>query len=195
MATELSHHRDDLCQLGEKLTKVEKLLKSSRDSQVSLNESVDQIRSKLSKLGKEYEKAAIERDNTETKLQRNERDCVLLSEMQKVHNEEKCQLLQEMIDDKRREIVRLKKDLQQKEQDLESVRQEAKALQEQLSEVQEKLSAKHEEVKQLQQEKKELVNNYNTEKERMQTKITFLTADREDMMVCKLHQCDTKYWI
>ena len=143
--------------------------------------------SKLSKLGEEYEKAAIERDNTETKLQHNERDCVLLSEMQKVHNEEKCQLLQEMIDDKRREIVRLRKELQQKEQDLESVRQEARALQEQLSEVQEELSAKHEEVKQLQQEKKELVNNYNTEKEQMQTKVTFLTAEQEDMMVCKLY--------
>ena len=188
MATELSHHRGDLGQLGQKLTKVEKLLKSSRDSQVSLNESVDDIRNKLSKLGEEYEKAAKERDNTERKLQHNERDCVLLSEMQKVHNEEKCQLLQEMIDEKRREIVRLWKNLQQKEQDLESVRQEAKALQEQLSKVQEELSTKHEEVKQLQQEKKELINKYNLEKERMQTKVTFLTADREDMMVCKLHQ-------
>ena len=108
----------------------------------------------------------------------------MLSEMQKVHNEEKCQLLQEIIDDKRREIVRLQKDLQQKEQDLESVRQEAKVLQEELSKVQEELSAKHEEVKQLQQEKKELINNYNVEKVQMQTKITFLTADREDMMVC-----------
>ena len=188
MAAEISHHRDHLWQLRQKLTEKEKLIKSSRDSQVSLNESVDHIRSKLSKLGEEYEKAAMERDNTETKLQRNERDCVLLSEMQKAHNEQKCQLLQEMIDDKRREIVRLRKDLDQKEQDLESVRQEAKALQEQLSEVQEELSAKHEEVKQLQQEKKELVNNYNTEKEQMQTKVTFLTADREDMMVCKLYR-------
>ena len=188
MTAEISHHRDHLLQLQQRLTEKEKLIKSSRDSQVSLNESVDIIRSKLSKLGEEYEKAAIERDNTETNLQRNERDCVLLSEMQKVYNEEKCQLLQEMIDDKRREIVRLQKELQQKEQDLESVRQEARALQEQLSEVQEELSAKHEEVKQLQQEKKELVNNYNTEKEQMQTKVTFLTADREDMMVCKLHQ-------
>ena len=188
MTAEISHHRDHLWQLRQKLTEKEKLVKSSGDSRVSLNESVDYIRSKLSKLGEEYEKTAIERDNTETKLQRNERDCVLLSEMQKAHNEEKCQLLQEMIDDKRREIVRLWKELQQKEQDLESVRQEAKALQQQLSEVQEELSAKHEEVKQLQQEKKELVNNYNTEKEQMQTKVTFLTADREDMMVCKLHQ-------
>ena len=188
MATELSHHRDDLWQLGQKLTKVEKLLKSSRDSQLSLNASVDHIRSKLSTLGEEYEKAALERDNTERKLQHNESDCVLLSKMQKVHNEKECQLLQEMIDDKRREIVRLQKDLQQKEQDLESVRQQAKVLQEQLSKVQEELSAKHEEVKQLQQEKKELVNKYNLEKEGMQTKVTFLTADREDMMVCKLHQ-------
>ena len=188
MATEISYHRDDLWQLGQKLTEKEKVLKSSRDSQISLNETAEHIRSKLSKLGEEYEKAAIERDNTERKLQHNERDCVLLSEMQKVHNEEKCQLLQEIIDDKRREIVRLWKDLQQKEQDLESVRQEAKVLQEELSKVQEELSAKHEEVKQLQQEKKGLINNYNVEKVQMQTKVTFLTADREDMMVCKLHQ-------
>ena len=188
MAAEISHHRDDLWQLGQMLTEMDKLLKSSRDSQISLNGSVDHIRSKLSKLGEEYHKAAIERDNTERKLQHNERDCVLLSEMQQVHNEEKCRLLQEIIDDKRREIVRLQKDLQQKEQDLESVRQEAKVLQEQLSKVQEELSAKHEEVKQLQQERKELINNYNVEKVQMQTKVTFLTADREDMMVCKLHQ-------
>ena len=174
-------------QLGQKLTEKDKLLKSFRDMQISLNETADHIRSKLSKLGEDYQKAAIERDNTERKLQHKERDCVLLSEMQKVHNEEKCQLLQEIIDEKRREIVRLQKDLQQKEQDLESVRQEAKVLQEELSKVQEELSAKHEEVKQLQQEKKELINNYNAEKVQMQTKVTFLTADREDMMVCR-HQ-------
>ena len=184
MATEISYHRDDLWQLGQKLTEKEKVLKSSRASQISLNETADHIKSKLSKLGEEYEKAAIERDNTERKLQHNERDCVLLSEMQQVHNEEKYQLLQEIIDDKRREIVRLEKDLQQKEQDLESVRQEAKVLQEQLSKVQEELSAKHEEVKQLQKEKKELISNYNVEKVQMQTKVTFLTADRKDMMVC-----------
>ena len=189
MASEISYHRDDLWQLGQKLTEKEKVLKSSRDSQISLNESVNHIRSKLSKLGEEYEKAAIERDNTERKLQHNERDCVLLSEMQQVHNEEKCQLLQEIIDDKRREIVRLRKDLQQKEQDLESVRQEVKVLQEQLSKFQKELSAKHEEVKQLQQEKKELINNYNVEKVQMQTKLTFLTADQEYMMVCKLGEC------
>ena len=189
MATEISYHRDDLWQLGQKLTEKEKVLKSSRASQISLSETADHIKSKLSKLGEEYEKAAIERDNTERKLQHNERDCVLLSEMQQVHNEEKCQLLQEIIDDKRREIVRLQKDLQQKEQDLESVRQEVKVLQEQLSKVQQELSAKHEEVKQLQQEKKELINNYNVEKVQMQTKLTFLTADQEDMMVCKLGEC------
>lgn len=186
MASDIHHHSDNLQEIGQRLTEVEKLLKSSRDSQVSLNEDVDHIRSKLLKLSKSYEGTAKERDSTETKLQRNERDCLLLSELQEIHRKDKGQPLQEMVDDKKREIKRLHEDLQQKEHDLEFVQQEAKILQEQLSKVQAQLSAKHEEVKQLQQDKKKLTSTYNIEREQMQTTITFLTSDREDMMVQQL---------
>ena len=185
MAIDIQHHSDNLQQLGQKLTDVKKLLTFSRDSQLSLNENVDHIRSKLSKLSKNYESIAKERESTGTKLQRNEPDCLLLSELQMIHREEKAQPLQEMIDDKKREIKKLHEDLLQKEHDLELV-QEAKLLQEQLSKVQAELSAKHEEVKQLQQKNKELLSTFNLEREQMQTTITFLISDREDMMVQQL---------
>ena len=102
---------------------IEQLLKSSRDLQLPLNENVTDVVSKLAELSEQVKKLSQDRDNTQTKLQRNERDCVLLSEMQKVHDEEKCQLLQEMIDDKRREIKRLQEELKQKDRKLEQTRQ------------------------------------------------------------------------
>ena len=159
---------------------MKKLLKSSRDSQLSLK---DHIRSKLSELSENYESIAKERESTGAKLQCNEQDTLLLSELQRIHREEKGQPLQEMIDDKKREIQKSHDDLLQKEHDLELVQQEAKLLQEQLSEVQAELSAKHEEVKQLQQKNKDLISTFNIEREQMQTTITFLISDREDMMV------------
>ena len=186
MAIDIQHHSDNLQHLGQKLTEVEKLLKSSRDSQLSLNENADYIRSKLSKLSENYESIAKERESTGTKLQCNERDCLLLSELQMIHMEDKGQPLQEMIDDKKREIKKLHEDLQQKEHDLELVQQEAKLLQERLSKVQAELSAKHKEVKQLQQKNKELISAFNLEREQMQTTITLLISDREDMMVQQL---------
>ena len=194
MAIDIQHHSDNLQHLGQKITEVEKLLKSSRDSQLSLNENVDDIRSKLSKLSESYESIAKERESTGTELQRNERDRLLLSELWnvlKVHQgcvssrEDKGQPLQEMIDDKKREIKKLHEDLQHKEHDLELV-QQAKLLQERLSKVQAGLSAKHTEVKQLQQKNKELISAFNLEREQMQTTITLLISDREDMMVQQL---------
>ena len=186
LAIDIQHHSDNLQHLGQKLTELEKLLKSSRDSLLSLNENADHIRSKLSKLSENYESIAKERESTGTKLQRNERDCLLLSELQMIHREDKGQPLQEMIDDKKREIKKLHEDLQQKEHNLELVQQEAKLLQERLSKVQAELSAKHKEVKQLQQKNKELTSAFNLEREQMQTTITLLISDREDMMVQQL---------
>ena len=65
LAIDIQHHSDNLQQLGQKLTDVKKLLKSSRDSQLSLYENVDHIRSRLSKLSENYESIAKERERAQ----------------------------------------------------------------------------------------------------------------------------------
>ena len=183
LIAEVCRHGDDLQQMGARLAKIEQLLKFLRDSQLPLNEDATSIMNKLTELSEQVEKLSQDRDNTDTKLQRNERDCVLLSEMQKVHDEEKCQLLQEIIDDKKRKIKRLKKELKQKEQDLEYTQQKAKALQERLSKVQEELKVIHEAAKKLQEEKEELTRSYNSARQDVSRLVDILTSDREGMQV------------
>ena len=165
----------------------EQLLKSLRDLQITLNGNVTSVVSELTKLSEQVQKLSQDRDNTETMLQCNERDCVLLSEMLTVHdNKEKCQLLQRIIDYKERKIKRLKEELNCKEYDLECTQQEAKALLMKLAEVQDELKVIHEKVKALQNEKKELTRSYNSELEKVNKLVqsTFtLTSDREEMKV------------
>ena len=180
---EVGRHRDDLQLIGRRLTEIEQSSKFSRDLQVPLKGEAVSITNTLCGLSEQMQKLSEDRDNTETKLHRKERDCVLLSEMQKVHNEEKCQLLQEMIDDKRREIKRLKEELKQKENDLERTQQKAKALEEDLSEVQEKLKVIHEDVKRLQNEKEKLTRSYNSEREEISRHVCILASDREGLKV------------
>jgi len=186
MTLEVQTHGDYLQQIVGRLLEIEQLLKSSRDSQLPLNENVTNVVSELAKLRMQVQKLSQDRTNTETKLQRFQRDCMLLSEMQKVHDDEKCQLLQEIIDDKKREIKRLQEELKQKECELECTQQEAKELQEKLFKVEDELKVIHEDVKALQKEKRELTRSYNSEREKVSKLVhsTFtLTSDREEMKV------------
>ena len=182
MTHEVQSHRDYLQQIGGRLLEIEQLLKSSRDLQLPLNENVTSVVSELTKLSEQVQKLSQDIESTETKLQRNERDCVLLSEMQKVHDEEKCKLLREIIDDKKREIKRLRKELKQKKHKLECTQQEAKELQEKLFKVQEELKLSHENVKTLQKQKEELTRSYHCEKEKV-SKLVQSTSDQEEMKV------------
>ena len=186
LTPETHPRRDDLQQIGGRLVEIEQLLKSSRDLQLPLNENVTNVVSKLAELSGQVQKLSQDRENTETKLQRNERDCVLLLEMQMVHDEEKCRLLQEMFNGKKREIKRLQEELKQKECKLEQTRQKATSLQEKLSKVQDELKVKHEGVKKLQKEKEELTKAYKSERENVHKLVrsTFaLTSDRDEMKV------------
>ena len=186
LTVEVQLHRDDLQQIGRRLMEIEQLLKSSRDLRIPLNGTVTSVVSELTKLSEQVQKLSQDRDNTETKLQHTERDCMLLSEMQKVHDDEKCQLLQEIIDGKKREIKRLQEELKQKERKLECTQQEAKELQEKLSKVQDDLKVIHEDVKALQKEKEELTRSYNSEREKVSKLVQstlILTSDREEMKV------------
>ena len=183
LIAEVCRHGDDLQQMGARLAEIEQRSKFSRDSQLPLNEDATSIMNKLTELSEQVNKLSKDRDNTDAKLQRNERDCVLLSEMKQVHDEEKCHLLQEMIDDKKREIKRLKKELKQKEQDLEYTQQKAKALQERLSEVQEELKVIHEAAKKLQEEKEELTRSYNSARQDVSRQVNILASDQEGMKV------------
>ena len=183
-STEVLYDRDEFKQLGGRLSDIEQLLKTSRDSQVPLNENVNSIVSKLTKLGKEVEKVAQDTGNIELELHRRQRDSQLLSEMQRelAYSAEKCQLLQQMINKNEEEIKRLKKKLEKKKQ-LQSVQQEAQAAKDKLSELQAELEQKHEEVKTLQKEKEQLTRSYIAEKEEVKKLVQITLTDRDEMEV------------
>lgn len=188
LVAEVCRHRDDLQQIGGRLMENEQRSKLSKDSQLPLKEDAISIMNKLTELSEQLQQLSKDRDNTKTKLRCSERDCVLLFEMQKVHDEEKCQLLQKMIDGKEREIKRLQDELKQKERQLECTQQEAKSLREKLSKVQEELEVKHEDMKKLQKEKEELIRSYNNERETVSklAQSTFALSDRDEMEVQSL---------
>ena len=191
-STEAHYHRDEFQQLGRRLSEIEQLLKTSRESKVPLNEDVNNLVSELTELGKEMRKFAKERDRTESELKRNKHDVQLLSDMKKdlVHSVEKCQmlqekfqLLQEITDDKKKEIKRLEEELKMKEHQLQSVQQEAQAVKDKLSKLQAELEEKHEEVKKLQKEKEELTKLYSAEKEEAMNLLQITLSNRDEMEV------------
>ena len=185
-STEVHYHRDEFKQLGGRLSEIEQLLKTSRDSQLPLNENVNNLVSELNKLGKEVLKLAQDREDTMLELQRKQHDFQLLSEMKSkdvAHSVEKCQLLQEILTDKKKEIKRLEEELQKKEHQLQSVQQEAQAVKDKLSKLQTELEEKHEEVKTLQKEKEELTKLYNDEKEEAMNLLQIALSSRDEMEV------------
>ena len=184
-STEVHYHREEFQQLGGRLSEIEQLLKTSRDSQVPLNENVNSIVSELTKLGKEVEKVAQDTRNIELELQQRQRDSQLLSEMQKdlAHSAEKCQLLQQMVNKNGEEIKRLKKKLEKKKKQLQSVQQEAQVVKDKLSKLQAELKQKHEEVKILQKEKEELTKLYSAEKEEAMNLLQITLSNRDEMEV------------
>ena len=185
-STEVHYHREEFQQLGGRLSEIEQLLKTSRDSQVPLNENVNNLMSELTKLGKEVQKLAQDRENTMSELQHKQHDFQLLSEMKNkdvAHSVEKCQLLEEILTDKKKEIKRLEEELQKKEHHLQSVQQEAQAAKNELFKLQAELEEKHEEVKTLQKEKEELTRSYITEKEEVKKLVQITLTDRDEMEV------------
>ena len=191
-STESHYHRDEFQRLGRRLSEIEQLLKTSRESKVPLNEDVNNLVSELTELGKEMRKFAKERDRTESELKRNKHDVQLLSDMKKdlVHSvekcqmlQEKCQLLQEITDDKKKEIKRLEEELKMKEHQLQCVQQEAQAVKDKLSKLQAELEEKHEEVKTLQNEKEELTKLYSAEKEKAMNLLEISLSNRDEMEV------------
>ena len=188
-STEVHYHKDEFQQLGGRLSEIEHLLKTSRDSQVPLNENVNTLMSELIRLGKQVLKLAQDRENTILELQRKQHDFQLLSEIKSkdvAHSVEKCQLLQEILTDKKKEIKTLEKDLQKKEHHLQSVQQEAQAAQDKLSKLQAELEEKHEKVKTLQKEKEELTRSYIAEKEEVKKllQITLTARDEVEVRYC-----------
>ena len=193
-STEVRYHKDEFQRLGRRLSEIEQLLKTSRDSQLPLKEDLSNLVSELNKLGKEVRKFAQERDRTESELKRREHDVQLLSDMKKdlVHSVEKCQmlqekyqLLQEITNDKKKEIKRLEEELKTKEHQLQCVQQEAQAVKDKLSKLQAELEEKHEEVKTLQKEKEELTKLYSAEKEEAMNLLRITLSNRDEMEVCK----------
>ena len=192
--TEVHHHGDEFQQLGRRLSEIEQLLKTSRDSQVPLNDSVNNLVSELTKLGEKLQKLAHDRQTIESELHHKQHNFYLLSEIKNdlAHSvekcqlvEDKCQLLQQIIDKNEEEIKRLKKKLQKKEHQLQSVQQEAQAMTEKLTKLQTELEEKHEEVKNLLKEKEELTRSYIAEKEEVK-KLVQTTLSQGEMEVWQL---------
>ena len=212
-STEAHYLRGEFQRLGGRLSEIEQLLKTSRESKVPLNEDVNNLVSELTKLGKEVRKLAQDRDRTESELKRKEHDVHLLSDMKKdlVHSvekcqmlQEKCQLLQEITDDKKKEIKRLEEELKMKEHQLQCAQQEAQALKDKLSKVQAELEKKHEEVKNLQKEKEELTKLYSAEKEEAMNLLQITLSNRDEMevgytehgaLICSIHNYDPIHFL
>ena len=194
-STEAHFHRDKFRWLGRRLSEIEQLLKTTRDSQLPLKEGLSNLVSELNELGKEVRKLMQEKENTESELKHKQHDIQLLSEMRKdLHSvemcqllQEKCQLLQEMTNDKKKGIGRLEEKLKLKEHQLQSVQHEAQAVKGKLSKLQAELEEKHEEVKKLQKEKEELVILYDAEKEEAKELVQITLSDRDEMEVCGIH--------
>ena len=185
-STEVHDHRSEFQRLHGRLSEIEELLKTSKDAQVPLNENVNNLISELNKLGKKVLKFSQDREKTMSELQRKQHDFQLLSEMKSkdvAHSVEKCQLLQEILTDKKKEIKRLEEELQKKEHQLQSVQQEAQTMKDKLSNLQAELEAKHEEVKTLQKEKEELTRSYIAEKEEVKNLVQITLTDRDEMKV------------
>lgn len=183
-SAEVHYHRHEFQQLSGRLTEIEKLLKTSKDSQVPLNDSVKNLVCELTKVSKEIQKLAQERDKTELELKRKQHHFEFLSGMK--NNSTSCVTLQEIINDNSQEIHRLKEALQVKEHQLQAIQLEAEVMRKNLSELQSKLKTKHEEVVSLQKEKEELTKAYNYEKEEAKKLVQIsytLTLDREEMKV------------
>ena len=189
-STGVHFHRDEFQQLARRLSEIEEFLKASRDSQAPLNENVNNLVSELTKLGKELQKLTQEREDTMSELRRKQHDFQLLSEIKSkdvAHSVEKCQLLQEILTDKRKEIKRLEEELQKKEHQLQSVQQEAQTMKDKLSKLQAELEEKHEEVKNLQKEKKKLTKLSNAEKEEIKKLVQIISSDRDELKVWYLY--------
>ena len=184
-STEAHSHRNEFQQLGGRLSEIEQLLQTSRDSQVPLNENVNNLMSELNKLGKEVQKLAQDTGNIESELQQRQHDSLLLREMQKdlAHSVEKCQLLQQMTNKNEEEIKKLKKKLEKKKEQLQSVQQEAQAVKNELSKLQAELAEKNKEVKALQKEKEDLTRSYNDVKEEVKRILQITLSDRGEMEV------------
>ena len=192
-STEVHYHRDEFQQLAGRLSEIELLLKTSRDSQVPLNDSVNNLVSELTKLGEKLQKLAHDRETIESELYQKQHNFYLLSEIKKdmAHSvcqlvEDKCQLLKEMLTDKKKEIKRLEEELQKKEHQLQSVQQEAQAMTEKLTKLQTELEEKHEEVKNLWKEKEELTRSYIAEKEEVKKLVQTTLSHRGEMEVWQL---------
>ena len=189
---ELYYQRDEFQQLGGRLSKIEQDLKASRDSQVPLNENLNNIVGELTKLGKEVQKLAQERENTESELKRKEDDIQLVSGIQKdlAHSVEKCealrekrQLLQEITNDKKTDVKRLEEELKQNKHEIESVQQKAQSMKENLFTLQAELEEKHENVMKFLKEKGELTKSYIIEKEKAKQLVQITLSDRNEMEV------------
>ena len=194
MTAELHHLREEVCKLGERLTETDQLLKTSREAQMPLNEKVNNTVSDLIERGEEVQKIAKDRERTEVELQHKQHDSWLLSEMQKdlAHSVEKCRLLQEMVDDKRKEIKRLEEELKKKDDDLKVAVKETQELQKNFSKLQAKLEEKHEEIKKLQGDKETLIRLRTTKWERISNIITFTqTCDQKEMKVNNIY---SEFW-
>ena len=144
-SAEVHFDRAEFQPLHVRLSEIEQFLKTSRDSQVPLNENVDNLVSELNKLGKEVLKLA---QDTEVELKHKKKDFPEI----KQDLSHKCQ----ECDKRNIEIRRLQEELQKRDHQLQSAQEEAQVMQENLSKSQAELEEKYKEVYYLQQQRKEL---------------------------------------
>ena len=172
--------------LDEQLLQNKEELNASAASQKVANENLSDIKDKLSEVQDKVQRLVHEKHGIQTELKYTERDIVLLQEMKDVYktkseeekerSKEKEAMLQKIIDEKNKEIVRLSKELQAKEAQLQPLYKEVNGLRVELAGRTAELLIKTKQVNELEREKDRLISTCNSERGRTDMLLQQMTA-------------------
>ena len=172
--------------LDEQLLQNKEKLKASAASQKVANENLSDIKDKLSEVQDKVQILVHEKNNIQTELKYTEQDIVLLQEMKDVYktkseeekerSKEKEAMLQKIIDEKNKEIGRLREELQAKKAQLQPLYKEVNGLRVELAGRTAELLIKTKQVNKLEREKDRLISTCNSERGRTDKLIQQMTA-------------------
>ena len=173
--------------LDEQLLQNKEELKASAASQKVANENLSNIKDQLSEVQDKVQRLVNEKNGIQTELKYTERDIVLLQEMKDVYyktkneeekerSKEKEAMLQKIIDEKNKEVGRLRQELQAKKAQLQPLYKEVNGLRVDLAGRTAELLTKTKQVNELEREKDRLISTCNSERGRTDMLLQQMTA-------------------
>ena len=172
--------------LDEQLLQNKEELNASAALQKVANANLSNIKDKLSEVQDKVQRLVHEKNNIQTELKYTERDIVLLQEMKDVYktkseeekerSKEKEAMLQKIIDEKNKEVGRLRQELQAKKAQLQPLYKEVNGLRVDLAGRTAELLTKTKQVNELEREKDRLISTCNSERGRTDMLLQQMTA-------------------